>query len=236
MFGGVFKWNSNYWCLSTIKLEQLQVKLTGWTVSKGQEIHNEGTRTNLLWAYDDPGKKTGWQNKVQGLASNVQRTEKKAWLPWRCSRAGCSCRRCTAARSEAAGSRRRDTGSSPPPAPTCPAACAQSAAHVQAEQSVVGGERKRLRVPGDPPNHRLDLLPVRRVDLVSVLWSHQHGGEAEGRVLQAGAVAFDHRRGEDGNNIYTQTQHTTYIIYFETNANRQSFFFQISFLLQLFFL
>lgn len=75
MFGGVFKWNSNYWCLSTIKLEQLQVKLTGWTVSKGQEIHNEGTRTNLLWAYDDPGKKTGWQNKVQGLASNVQGTE-----------------------------------------------------------------------------------------------------------------------------------------------------------------
>lgn len=73
-----------------------------------------------------------------------------AWLPWRCSRAGCSCRRCTAARSEAAGSHRRGRGSSPPPAPTCPDVCTQDATSVQAEQSVsvvVGGGAEREREP-----------------------------------------------------------------------------------------
>lgn len=44
----------------------------------------------------------------------------------------------------------------------------------------------------DSPNHRLNLLPVLWVDVISVLRSHQHGSEAEGRVLQSGAVTFNY--------------------------------------------
>lgn len=43
----------------------------------------------------------------------------------------------------------------------------------------------------DLPNHSLDLLPVCRVDLVTVLRSHQHGSKAKGWVLQSGTVTLD---------------------------------------------
>lgn len=55
-------------------------------------------------------------------------------------------------------------------------------------------ERETKKTGGvDSPNHRLDLLPVLWVDLISVLWSHQHGGEAERRVFQSGSVTLDDR-------------------------------------------
>lgn len=94
---------------------------------------------------------------------------------------------------------------SPPPALTYPDVCGQNAENEgQSEHSrkhsicaedegMMLAERKGAVCVRqvDSPNHRLDLLPVRRVDLVPVLWSHQHGSKAEGRVLQAGPVAFD---------------------------------------------
>ena len=43
------------------------------------------------------------------------------------------------------------------------------------------------------PDNALDLLLVLEVDLVAVLWSHEHGRIAEGRVPQARAMALNHR-------------------------------------------
>lgn len=42
-------------------------------------------------------------------------------------------------------------------------------------EEATGRERRE-----DSPNHSLDFLPVRGVDVAAVLWSHQHGSKAEG--------------------------------------------------------
>lgn len=44
----------------------------------------------------------------------------------------------------------------------------------------------------DSPNHRFNLFPVFGVNVIAILRSHQHGSEAECRVLQSGAVTFDY--------------------------------------------
>lgn len=54
----------------------------------------------------------------------------------------------------------------------------------------------------DSPDHGLDLLPVLEVDLAAVLGPHQHGGKAERRVPEAGAVALDHSRRQDGHHVW----------------------------------
>lgn len=56
----------------------------------------------------------------------------------------------------------------------------------------------------DSPNYVFNLLPVRRHDVVAVLWPHQHGSEAKGGLFQAGTLTFDDGRGEDGNHVYAQ--------------------------------
>lgn len=70
-------------------------------------------------------------------------------------------------------------------------------------------EHRRCRHAHHSPNHSLDLLSVLGVDLVSVLWSHEHGSKAEGRVLQPSPVTFDDCRCQNGHNIYTNTSGET---------------------------
>lgn len=134
-------------------------------------------------------------------------------VPWQCNRAGYSCRRYTAVRSAAAQSHRRDMEWFPPPAPTYLGVCGQDSNAVWAKAGRVWSEehthgegatwQEEVSVV-DSPNHGLYLLPVRRVDLVTIFWSHQHGSKAEGRVLQSSTVTFNNWWRQDGNNIYTQ--------------------------------
>lgn len=56
-----------------------------------------------------------------------------------------------------------------------------------------GEKRTADRRRGDvSPDDILNLLPVRRHDVVAVFRSHQHGSKAKGRLLQAGALTFNH--------------------------------------------
>mmetsp|Transcript_24825 Transcript_24825/g.39068 ORF Transcript_24825/g.39068 Transcript_24825/m.39068 type:complete len:335 (-) Transcript_24825:58-1062(-) len=52
-----------------------------------------------------------------------------------------------------------------------------------------------------PPHDGLDLLLVLGVQLAAVLGAHEHGGELEGRVLQARPLALDHCGGQDRHHV-----------------------------------